>query len=320
MGANGWIKYGWGESLSNKWSKGSFFVVDFTNENKPFQKLSAIEAALYTINQIVENYPAPYTLMCSGGHDSQAMMWAWHTSGIPFRVVSVKYISNGIWFNKHDLVVLEEFTKQYNINVTYLEFDIINFLEHELIAISQLSDCSSPHLCTYMKMVDNITAGTIIFSGDVIMKATIPSYGARLQNHAISSLSYVLTGIHRYAEEANTEKRKIISTFLMHTPELMHAAAIPLKMHVNDGRFDTKIQNYINNNFPIIKQLNKYTGFEKIKEYYDAFPNRVPPRERIKYANCPSKRVFDLLFRYPLDLDLKFRDQNLQTVNIMQKE
>ena len=187
MGHNDWIKYGWGDDLHNTWQRGDSLVIDFTNGNEPFEKLSPLDAAIDAVNKIVATHPAPYTLMCSGGVDSQAMMWAWLKSGHPFNVVSIKYVSNGTWFNDHDLDTLVQFTEKNNIPVTYYEFDIIDFLENgELQKISVANDCQSPHICTYIKMSQLITSGTILFSGNWL-------------SPDISGLNYTILGCHRYA-------------------------------------------------------------------------------------------------------------------------
>ena len=74
--------------------------------------------------------------------------------------------------------------------------------------------------------------------------------------------------------------------------------------------YEKKIQFYTSLNIPIIPQLKKQTGFEVIKDYYDTRKDLVvPPKMRIKYASMPSKRKFDLLFRYMLMEKIKYVDQ-----------
>jgi hypothetical protein len=52
---------------------------------------------------------------------------------------------------------------------------------------------------------------------------------------------------------------------------------------------------------PVIPQDNKYTGFERVKEFYDQYHSKIPKSVKLKYASRPSKRAYDLLFRYPLE-------------------
>ena len=129
MGTGNWIKYGWGDSLKEEWSPDESLTMDYTEFD--ISKLSSdpISAAIEAVEEISKTYPGPYTLMCSGGVDSQAMIWAWHKAGVPFNIVSIRYISDGIFFNQHDLVQLDEFCSKYNFTVNYKDFDLINFLK-----------------------------------------------------------------------------------------------------------------------------------------------------------------------------------------------
>ena len=66
----------------------------------------------------------------------------------------------------------------------------------------------------------------------------------------------------------------------------------------------------ISRNLNIIRQPEKFNGFENIKKYYDKYFNRVKPIDRLKFASKPSKRVFDLLFRYPYEGAGKCKSSN----------
>lgn len=289
MGANGWIKYGWGPSLNSEWETGDCLVIDFTNNGNPITACPPLIAAHNTIGHIVDNYPAPYSLMCSGGVDSQAMLWAWHTSDHPFEVVSIKYISNGVWYNEHDLSTLVEFTNKHNIPVTYKEFDIISFLENsELHNISSINTCFSPHICTYIKMSEQVTSGSKIFSGNWLSSVGHPS------------LDYAILGLSRYADSRND----IVPFFFVHSAELAHAFRNMRYKH----SYRDKITGYQENGFPVIPQADKMTGFENIKEYYDQFNSTVSKKIKVLYACRASNRVFDLLFRYSLEKQSKFHN------------
>lgn len=283
MGHNDWIKYGWGDDLHNTWQRGDSLVIDFTNGNEPFEKLSPLDAAIDAVNKIVATHPAPYTLMCSGGVDSQAMMWAWLKSGHPFNVVSIKYVSNGTWFNDHDLDTLVQFTEKNNIPVTYYEFDIIDFLENgELQKISVANDCQSPQICTYIKMSELVTKGTILFSGNYI-------------DTNMAFLNYTILGLHRYAKSLSTTDRRLIPFFFMYTPELAYSFTnmMPSWIASKDA--------YQVNDFHIVSPEIKFSGFEKVKDYYDKYRNRISLQLKKRSMHRASKRVFDLLFRYGIE-------------------
>lgn len=278
FGADNWIKYGWGPELKDDWYKDAPLVIDFTNSDKPIEKMPALRAARKSIDHIVANYPAPYTLMCSGGVDSQAMLWAWHTSGHPFSVVSIKYVTDGVWYNNHDLVTLELFTKRHNIPVTYREFDVIDFLENgELQKYAKEYDCHSPQICTFIKMVDQIQEGTALFAGNHIS----PYY---------AGLNYTILGLQRYASQ--TDFPKVIPSFLTFTPELAYSM-----IHANLS-VGSKDEFYTVSGLPVVSS-RKLTGFEILKEYYDS--TFVSPAVKLRCMSKASSRPFDLLFRYSLE-------------------
>ena len=287
LGNNNWIKYGWGKTFSRTPEKYDKLHVDYRDYIPAMEKISAIDAALLTIDSITKTHPAPYTLMCSGGEDSQAMMWAWKLSGVPFNVVSIRYVSDGIFFNEHDLVTLGQFAKKNDINVQYYDFDIIDFLENSHHDVATKFDCGSPQISTYIKMTELVKTGTIIFSGNYITNSTQTKTGV---------VNWILLSMHRYSlflKETNAD-RQLISFFFLHHPKLAYG----FQPHIIRHKYDA----YVKNGFEIIS-VKKQTGFEKVKNHYDQFKDRVSIIDRLNYANLPSNRVMDLLFRYPYGIN-----------------
>ena len=284
MGHNNWIRYGWGPELSKKYTMGSKLHIDFTNFNTPEKILSPVEAAIDAVHKIAENYPGPYTLMCSGGIDSQTMILSWLASGIPFQIMAVRYISENIFFNEHDLRTLPELAKLHGLTINYQDLDIISFLENDLTQFNNASDFGSPQFATHAKFSDFVPSGTILYSGNVLS-----------DKHA--QISYYGLSGHRHAINIETEYKKIIPFFLLHTPDLAYSFLA-----------NPEIQDpYI---FPIqYPPVKKFNGFEKIKEYYDKYSDRITTAQKIKAVNYSgsrvSTRVFDLLFRYPYYTDGK---------------
>jgi hypothetical protein len=275
LGHNNWIKYGWGPELSSSMENPlDRLHVDFTNFDNTKTILSPSESAIDAVYKIVENYPAPYTLMCSGGRDSQTMILSWLAAGVPFEIMSVRYISDNIFFNEYDLITLEGLSKLHGLNIIYQDLDIISFLENELSEINKLTEVGSPQYATHIKFSDFVPIGTILYSGNTL--------GA---DHA--QLGYHGFGLHRHAINIETETKKIIPFFFLHTPDLAYSA-------LNNRKIKD------DNIFPIVhRPADKFNGFEKIKEYYDKYFKRVTPAHKLKGAGYPSTRVFDLLFRYP---------------------
>ena len=275
MGHNNWIKYGWGPELSlTMKSPLDIFHMDFTNFDNPKSILSPSEAAIDAVQKIVKSYPAPYTLMCSGGRDSQNMILSWLAADIPFEIMSVRYISDNIFFNEYDLVALDGLAKLHNLTIKYQDLDIISFLENELDEINRLTEVGSPQYATHIKFTDFVPDGTILYSGNV------------LQSNS-AQMGYYGFGVHRHAINIDSQNKKVIPCFFLHTPELAYSFLY------NPNITDPDI-------FPLVyTPVEKFNGFEKIKEYYDKYSNRVTPAHKLKAAGYPSARVFDLLFRYP---------------------
>ena len=289
LGYNNWIKYGWGKNFSTTYQKKDQLHIDFSNYSPSPEKMTAIDAACLTVETIIKNYPAPYTLMCSGGEDSQAMIWAWKLSGAPFKIVSIRYISDGIFFNDYDLVTLNQFTEINNIPVQYYDFDVIDFLENSHSDTATQFDCGSPQISTHIKMTDLVETGTILFSGNFIVNDKFSRTG---------SINWILLSMHRYSlylEETNSNKR-IVPFFFLHRPELAYSFTSIHSMQ------ELKYERLINNGFPVIPVI-KHNGFEKLKNHYDQYAYRVTPSAKLKYREMPSKRTMDLLFRYPYGIN-----------------
>ena len=262
----------------------------------PNIKPNILLALLAYIDKIVASYPPPYTLMCSGGADSQVMIWAWELSGHAYNAVHVTYDD----YNKFDTDTLDEFTKKYEIPYKKINFDVINFLENDLDTYARKYQCASPHICTYMAMSELIPAGTKIFSGNLVyVSARLP-------------LNNTIFGLQRYT---TISKNSIIPFFLLQDDDVTSAAAklynsldtsgIPL-IQENNGRdtgYAVKVLMYTTAGIPIVSQEDHFTGFDRIKDYYDQFQNRVSFKERLRYSIYGSKRVFDHLFRHKYYLE-----------------
>lgn len=294
---------GWGPELSNNFSKSKKMHVNF--ENAKFTDRSLSEVAKDAITKITKEYPAPYTIMLSGGIDSQAMLWCWKQSGVPFRSVCIRYVDNdGNILNNHDISNLKKVSEYHNISVDYIDFNVINFLENYLNEYATKYQCTSPQITTYMCMSEIIYMGTVLFSGDFL---------------ATAFYDYTIYGLKRYSD---ITKRNVIPFFLLHDAELTTALTKEYKLlrnhsllsysYNNDWRKNSyldKVNSMKKIGIPVFQQETKYSGFEKIKEIYDTRNDLVSTYDRIRFSNKPSKRNFDILFRYKLTDIIKYDDE-----------
>ena len=294
FGLNGWIKYGWTRSLNFDYKLFENLYIDFTDTNITYVN-KPIDSALFTVDKIIKNYPEPYNLFCSGGVDSQSMLYSWILSKKNFRVYFVRYLINGEPVNNYDLDTLILFCKKFNIDLNFLEFDIIDFLETRLNEIATKHDCSSPHICTHMRISELVPIGTAIFSGEPLGNGT--------------PINYAILGLSRYSNSLKfNNSRKMVPFFFLETPQIAYSFKVWNQVSKKSIK---KVTSYIEHNFDIIMPEKKFTGFEKIKEYYDGFGHRVPAISKLKFALMESHRPFDLLFRYPYDIN-KIRSNVVQ--------
>jgi len=242
------------------------------------KRVDLYEAAKKNIEYILDNYPPPYTLMLSGGVDSQAMLYFWNYFGYSFEIFSARYNNDMNW---HDLQNLVDFCSIHNIPLEFYDFDVLSFLDNEYITYVEKYRCGSPHICTYMKLSELVNKGTVLFSGNFV------------QTNFVSQNMF---GLYRYAKTAS---RNMVPYFLCETQDFSFSLNFFSK---------NKTENYILNNIPVIPQKNTYSGFENIKEYYDIHKKHLV-QFKDKFYRVPtqrSNRTFDLLLRNKYEY--KFRE------------
>lgn len=263
-------------------------------------KFSALDSAYLTIEHIIKNYPKPHFLFVSGGADSQAMLYAWHTLGFPYKAISVTY--NNL-MNDHDLETLKIFSKKNNIAIDYTNFDVLNFLKGEYFEYVDEYRCGSPHICTHMKISELISEGTAIFGGSY-MDYDNPSF--------VDKNNW---GLYKYAK---ITKRSIVPYFFMETIDLAYSMTtkLPSRLEKTNGEkiifqdingnvakydpihINKKSDIYQYNGFPVVGQDHKITGFEKIKDYYDGIDTPISIQDILQRLPLQtSKRKFDILLR-----------------------
>jgi len=268
-----------------KWATVKGLTIDFRVPNLILPD-STIDAAVDAVNQIVNDYAPPYNLMVSGGIDSQAMLYAWKLSNHTFNAISFVY-NEGM--NEHDLVQLKEFAKRENIDITYFSLDFLNFAKNEYDSIAVKYQCSSPQISTHIKFTQ-IVGGTCVFSGNFLHRR-----GA--------ALTHAVLGLYRYSLSA--EGKNTVPYFFLYTPELAYSLR-KYRTKCSEGTQDEKIDLYQQAGFPIIPQPQKFTGFEKLKDYYDEhYGYVVKDKSKIRYMRRPSHRAFDWILRYPYEEKFK---------------
>jgi hypothetical protein len=153
-------------------------------------------------------------------------------------------------------------------------------------------------------MSEMIHQGTVLFSGDFLATAVY---------------SYTIYGLKRYADLSG---RSVIPFFLLHDSELTtvlsrefkelttdeYAEMADKRDSLMDRAYYKKVKAMKRLGIPIISQPIKYSGFEKVKDLYDPRLDLVTVRDKLKFSHMPSKRIFDIAFRYKLGEIIKYED------------
>ncbi len=242
--------------------------------------LTGLEASIIAVENIVKNYPGPYTLFASGGVDSQAMIWAWLKSGYKFNVVSFEYEDN---FNQHDVSTLKQWADINKVEVEFRPFQVMNFLSNMEKYVLEY-ECTSPHICTHMAFSETVPEGTVVYSGEPIKI-----------KYRSCVLNYTILGLYRYMKK---KRKNMIPFFFIQDPVQCYGFSNTIPEN-NPDSYMSKCEFYKANGFPVIPQLTKLSGFEIIKDFCDEHYSHLITKEiKFRHRNQPSKRTFDLLYRY----------------------
>lgn len=259
-------------------------VLTCTLKKNNILKKDSISAALDTISDIENTYPKPFTLFCSGGVDSQAMAYAWKLSGVKHEIKLFEYTDcNNIVYNDHDLQTFYTFAKKHQIVFNTVKFNYFNFLDNELLEYAKKYDCASPQINAYIKMSELVGVGTVIFSGN---------YWNNFYNQL--PFNYDVLGLYRFSK--TLINFKVVPFFFLHDATLACGFS-PTPYKSNDS-YTRKYTIYQFNGFPVIPQEQKYSGFEKIKDYFDDKKHLITYKDKLRFLNKSSQRIFDIKYRY----------------------
>lgn len=289
MFRDNWLKFGFGDDLGPQASNAPF-VIDYSGAcpHPTLDGASIMEIAHDACRHIHKTRQGPLTLMVSGGVDSQAMAYAFKTSGVPCRYISARY--NG-GLNDHD-IFSTTFYEDNDIPIDVIDIDLRYFHEVEMKGWANTYQNYSPHLLAHCKIASMVKEGTVISSGAIVTR----------QN--LSETSYSVFGLERYAR---ISRQSVIGFFFSYCPHLVYATR-DLLVDQLDDLYSAKVEVYLRAGFPVIAQETKFHGFEKIKELYDDV--EIDAKIRRRYSNRRSSRPYDLLFRYPLADAVKYSDRS----------
>lgn len=327
------------------------YTYKFDLRKKNDYNLPPLEAAIKTVNYIKDNYPAPYTLFLSGGVDSQAMLYAWYKSGVPFKTYSGVYNNN---LNSEDLKYIKIFADQIGITINFVDFDLFSFLDNEHDFYAKTYYTGSPHYTTYLKMVDSLDSGTAVMAGN-LFRPRVYYYNSKT-NKPIKVFNFQ-PGFEKnnlaLLHYVNFTNKNFVPFFFIETEYLTHSfTVVPnekieesfnnMWLHsqsddqiaVDISMYQNKVAMYKYNGFPVIEQKNetrgKYTGFESVKDYYDLvldekkksmsetelrqFQSEYKRLSMMRIPSQKSKRWFDLKYRNIYEVSIRNHKYEIQYV------
>lgn len=224
----------------------------------------------------------PIQICISGGIDSEATAEAFLAEGIPFQTITMRF--NDGW-NDFDIAPAIEFCKLHNLDQKFYDLDIIRFLETDLyLEYAHKYNCNSYQLCAHLWLLDQLE-GIPVLGGQQFLPI-FKLINGKIEASAAGQIDLLkvigLSGhrhmsYYRYAKKNN---RFLVSEFMQYTPELV-MAFLRLPMYQEFISRGTDLENvnltytqkclwYEQAGFKAKAKQAKFTGFEKLQNYYAA--------------------------------------------------
>ena len=215
-------------------------------------------------------------LAVSGGADSQAMIQSFVEADIPVELTHLTFKNN---YNQHDTEFAVSTAERFNLPINLIELDALPFLHHQLDEYADRYQCSSPQFaCHHWYYEQLIVQG---YTGVVA--------GGDSWTPTEDSWSWAITGPRQsWLTFGQVNNWPIMGNFLASSWQLNLALACchsrrawfkqskdidqagRLSRETIRDRYQEKLEAYARFGFDIEPQANKFTGFEKIKDYFTA--------------------------------------------------
>ena len=229
----------------------------------------------------------PLVLCMSGGIDSEATALSFLCSGVPFRVVIMRFKEA---LNDFDIGPALAFCKKQKIRHEIFELSPEAFFESgKYLEYGKKYRCQSPQLALHLYLLDHIEGLPVLCwqAPEILYSSEQKSLGLPGDLHTVFS---------RYFK---ANKRPGIPFFFLYTPELyaafFHTPFVQTLIWFGErgakvtNFYEHKCMAYIQGGFPVRPRAHPYTGFEKLRELYD------------KKEGKSFGTAFDDRFRKPLE-------------------
>ena len=230
---------------------------------------------------LTRQYAVPY----SGGIDSECVLELLYDAGADVTAYTVDMYIDGILINEYDTNYAKQYTRTRGINHTVIDLDLNQFLDNEMFEYAHKYRVISPQLSMHLWLLDCIPTTEVIYlPGDPI------EY--KQMSNRIMFKDYMYLYTYRYF---NSTKRPF--ELLLDGSSVAINETLKYKIRCsreNETDYQYKCNLYKHLGFSAEPKVDKYTGFEKLRQYFSD-----------KYNEKYTIREFNNRYRLPLEAVIK---------------
>lgn len=264
------------------------------------QPQSGFAEAVLCAQEIYESRKGDTLNLClSGGIDSSCMLEAFHILGLNFNVTFMAFEQD---LNLHDIKTNLDLCSFLGIPYRILTLDVLRFFESgRHMDYAHQYRCQSPQIAAHLWMLDQID-GIPLLAGNPFVACEREG-----STFFVGLPSDLHCSYFRYLEST---QRLGVPWFFIYSPELCSSflrvpTALKLQTRASapeDYTYLCKCTSYREAGFSSQPRTDKYTGFERVRDYYD------------KKLGTQHGVGFDRLFREPMTELNPFPKSSLQLV------
>lgn len=223
---------------------------------------------------IYEQHRQPLMICLSGGIDSECVAQAADACGVPYELVIMRLAPN---FNDHDTIFAQQYCEKIGKTPIWIDLDIVRFYETGLFLEYALKyRTNSPQFASHLWLADQIQ-GLPVFAGSFPYMNYFDSEGNLLKDSFLYTAEDKEYGVDRFFQKTG---KSGVGHFFQYTPELYFSflvhtiAGASLEQRLKKelrSHYEMKKNVFSEGGFNIHlvpERKQKFTGFEKLKEYY----------------------------------------------------
>ena len=234
-------------------------------------------------------------LCLSGGVDSQAMVQCFYEAGLKFDIIILKFNDD---LNTQDSEHAKLFCESKGYPYIELPLNVVFYLTRENFVTGSHYKSLSPQFNVHYKMAEMLYS--MGYTG-VCCGGLAPLYDGNFYGYNFDKIPF------HFVKAQDKFKGAFQGSFLSFSPELAWAITLQseifdtgvaldgsskkfnnweVEQELNRIRYQQKVDSYIKVGFDIIPQVQKFTGFENVKTYFEKLTG--------------DGWTFEKQFRYPL--------------------